>query len=54
MIVRMNRHKKAQSLIEFALLFVIVAAAITITHRYVYGAVNARLKRIQEELSNSK
>lgn len=45
------RLKRAQSIIEFVMLFMIVAAAIAIVHKYVYRSVNARLKQIQEELS---
>ena len=41
-----------QSIIEYVLLFMIVAAAITVTHKYVYRSMNARLKQIQDELEN--
>jgi Flp pilus assembly pilin Flp len=47
----MGCSKRAQSIIEYVLLFTIVAAAITMTHKYVYRSLNARLKQIQEELS---
>lgn len=49
-----NRHKIAQSMIEFTLLFTIIAAAIIVTHKYVYRSINARLKKIQEELSYTR
>jgi len=44
-------EKKAQSIIEYVMLFMIVIAAIAVTHRYVYRSMNARLKQIQEEMS---
>lgn len=47
----MIRSKKAQSIIEYAMIFAIVAAAIAITHKYMYRSINARLKQVQEELS---
>lgn len=46
----MLRRKRAQSIIEYVMLFTIVAAAIMFTHRYVYRSMNARLKQVQEEL----
>ncbi len=45
---------KAQSIIEYAVLFMILVAAITLTHRYLYGAMNARLKHVQEGLTYTK
>ncbi len=42
---------KAQSIIEYVILFMVVAGAIALTHRYLYRSVNAKLKLIQEELS---
>ena len=54
MIITINKYKRAQSMIEFALLFTIVAAALIVTHKYVYRSINARLKKIQEELSYTK
>jgi len=54
MIIAIHKHKTAQSIIEFTLLFAIVAAAIIVTHKYVYRSINARLKKIQEELSYTR
>ena len=42
--------RKAQNIIEYVLLFLIVAAAITVTNKYISRSMNARLKQIQEEL----
>lgn len=44
-------NKKAQSLIEYVMIFIIVAVAIALTNKYVYRSVNARLKQVQYELS---
>jgi cell division protein FtsL len=51
MLLKFMRFKKAQSIIEYVMLFVIVAAAITLTYKYVYRSMNARLKQVQEELT---
>ncbi len=42
--------KRAQSIIEYVMIFVIVAAAIAVTHKFVYRSINARLKQVQEEV----
>lgn len=47
----MSHKTKAQSIVEYIMLFMIVVAAIAVSHRYVYRAMNARLKQMQEELS---
>ena len=44
-------NKKAQNIIEYVLLFMIVAAAIMITNRYINRSMAARLKQVQEELN---
>lgn len=41
---------KSQSITEYVALFMIVTAAIALTHKYVYRSMNARLKQVQEEL----
>jgi cell division protein FtsL len=51
MVLRRLVDKKAQSIIEYVMLFVIVATAITLTYKYVYRSMNARLKQVQEELT---
>ena len=53
-LINLNKCRKAQSIIEFTLLFAVVAAGIIITHRYVYRSVNARLKRVQEEMTYNR
>ena len=47
----MYNKRKAQSIIEFVMLFAIVAAAIMATYKYIYRSMNARLKQAQEELT---
>ncbi len=44
-------NRKAQNIIEYVLLFVIVASAIIVTNKYISRSMNARLKQIQEELN---
>ena len=44
-------NRRAQSIIEYVMLFMIVVAAVAVTHKYVYRSMNTRLKNIQEELS---
>jgi cell division protein FtsL len=51
MLIRLSAQKKAQSIIEYVMLFAIVAAAITVTYKYVYRSMNARLKQVQEEMT---
>jgi uncharacterized protein (UPF0333 family) len=46
--------RKAQSIIEYIMLFMIVVAAITVVHKYVYRSMNARLKEVQDELTYRK
>ena len=43
--------KKAQSIIEYVLLFAIVTAALAATYKYITRSMNARLKQVQEELN---
>jgi len=47
----MIRNRKAQSIIEYAMIFMIVVAAVAITYKYVNRSMNARLKQMQEELN---
>ena len=51
MLLKLSANKKAQSILEYVMLFAIVAAAITVTYKYVYRSMNARLKQVQEELT---
>jgi len=51
MLLRSALNRKAQSIIEFVMLFVIIAAAFTATYKYVYRSMNAKLKQVQEELT---
>lgn len=44
-------NKRAQNIVEYVMLFVIVVSAIVVTNRYIARSMNARLKQIQEELS---
>jgi hypothetical protein len=51
MLPGLSINKRAQSIIEYVMLFIIVATAVTVTYKYVYRSMNARLKQVQEELS---
>ena len=51
MLLKLLVNKKAQSIIEYVMLFVIIAGAVTLTYKYVYRSMNARLKQVQEELT---
>jgi len=51
MLFKSKAGRKAQSIIEYVMLFVIVAAAATATYKYVYRSMNARLKQVQDELT---
>ncbi len=44
-------NRKAQSIIEYVLLFTIISAAILLTNKYISRSMNARLKQVQEELN---
>jgi uncharacterized protein (UPF0333 family) len=48
--MKILRQKTAQSIIEYVMLFMVVALAIAVTHKYVYRSMNARLKQVQTEL----
>ena len=53
MISVLRRSKTAQSILEYALLFAIISAALLAMNIYVKRAMNARLKTIQAELYES-
>jgi uncharacterized protein (UPF0333 family) len=46
----MRYSKRAQSIIEYVMLFLVVVAAMSMAYRYVNRSMNARLKRVQESL----
>ena len=48
------RKNKAQSIIEYVVLFLVVATAITVTYRYMYRSMNARLEQVRQEISPSR
>ena len=47
-------NKKAQSAMEYMVLVMIIATALTAMTHYMRRALNARLKQIQVELDESK
>jgi len=46
----MTKFKRGQSVVEYTILLIIVAAAITAMTTYLTRSVNARLKTSQDEL----
>jgi Flp pilus assembly pilin Flp len=46
--------KKAQNFLEYALLIVVVSTAIIAMQQYIQRSINAKLRQIQEELSESR
>lgn len=50
----MLKHKKAQSFLEYAMLIMVISAALLAMFTYMQRSVNARLKEIQLELDESK
>ena len=47
----MRRHARAQSIVEYVMLFMIVVTAVAVTYKYVFRSMNARLKQVQTELT---
>ena len=48
-------HKnKAQSMLEYVSLIVVISIALMAMTRYIRRSVNARLKQVQEELDEAK
>lgn len=45
--------RKGQSIIEYSVLVAAAAVALTAMSQYVYRAINARLKQVQEEVVDS-
>lgn len=47
------RKNKAQSIVEYTVLVAVVSAALIAMSTYVYRAMNARLKQVQDEIYES-
>jgi len=45
--------KRAQSILEYAVLIIVVSSALMVMQKYVRRAMNARLKQVQEELNEA-
>lgn len=45
-----NIHRKGQSIIEYTMLIIVVAAALMAMTVYITRAVNARVKQTEDEL----
>ena len=49
-----HRMRKGQSVLEYAMLIIIVSLAIIAMQQYISRSMNARLKQIQLELDESR
>ena len=49
----MLERKRAQSILEYALLFSVISAALLAMNAYIQRSLNARLKIVQQELYES-
>lgn len=47
------KKNKAQSILEYTVLVAVVSAALIAMSQYVYRAMNARLKQVQDEIYES-
>ena len=47
-------HRRAQSVLEYAVLIATVAAALLAMTQYIHRAINVRLKQAQEELNEAR
>jgi len=45
-------RKRGQSVLEYAILVTVVAAALIAMQQYVYRSMNSKLKDVQDELSD--
>ncbi|MDD5431574.1 MAG: hypothetical protein PHO70_01085 [Candidatus Omnitrophica bacterium] len=48
------RCRKAQSVLEYAMLIIIIVTALTAMSLYIQRAINARMKQVQAELDENK
>lgn len=49
-----RKNNKGQNVLEYTLLIIIVAAALTAMYTYMNRSVNARLRQVQDELNYNK
>lgn len=47
-------NKRAQSFLEYAMLILVITAALMAMYPYIQRSINARLKQVQEELDESR
>lgn len=50
----LSRSRRAQTFLEYTMLIIIVATALTAMGVYMQRSINARLRQIQVELNESK
>lgn len=47
-------NRRAQTMLEYAMLIILIAVAVVAMQQYIMRSVNARLKQTQVELDESK
>ncbi|MDD2689012.1 MAG: hypothetical protein PHT41_02540 [Candidatus Omnitrophica bacterium] len=47
-------HKRAQSILEYSMLVIIIATALVAMQQYIQRAVNARMRQVAQELDESR
>ena len=52
--LRIIYNKKAQNFLEYAMLILILSAALMAMNKYVYRSIQARLKQVQTDLNAAK
>ena len=52
--LKVFKNKKAQSFMEYAMLILVIAAALMAMQQYIQRAMNARLRQVQVELDESR
>ncbi|MCU0666747.1 MAG: hypothetical protein MUF05_06610 [Candidatus Omnitrophica bacterium] len=50
----MLNSKRGQNFLEYAMLIIVISAALIAMYQYIQRSMNARLKQAQEELDESK
>jgi len=51
---RIFLRRRAQSLMEYTMLIMVITAALMAMYQYMSRSVNARLRQVQEELSEAR
>jgi Flp pilus assembly pilin Flp len=52
--VKRYHDKRAQSILEYAMLIIVIATALMVMNTYIQRAITARLRQVHEELNESR